>query len=271
MHLALLLAVCCIKAHGVAPLYSDYNYYIDYKKIVNDLCGDTIAPAKISDEERADVAATGASPVYGEILYESVIFLIEELKLTKDDVFYDLGSGLGKFVFLVYLMTPVMKSAGVEFSPNRSARAIKNEDIIRKLYPQCLKCENSLRKTLGKPQLKKVKKQLELQTADMLKVDISDATVIYTCSTCFDAAFMKKLTDKFAAECNDGVRIVTLNQLAEHEYIHLTRVYKLPMTWSADTAVYLYVVDRTKKQDEDGEGEEGMALESESSGSVSGA
>lgn len=243
-----LVISCCLSASIFAEsVYSDLNYYVDYKKIITDLCGESIAAAKISDEERACVSGTGASPVYGEILHESVEFLLQELKLDENAVFYDLGSGLGKFVLQVYLMSPAKKSVGIEFSQSRHERAAKNEKIAKKLYTECIKAENTIRKSLGKPTLKKVKKTLEFINADMLKADISDATVIFTCSTCFDAAFMKRLTDKLVSDCKDGVRVLSLNQLAAHEHVHLDRVYKLPMTWAADTAVYSYVIDHTRK------------------------
>src|SRR5579864_7063733 len=46
---------------------------------------------------------------YGEILYPGVDRLLAEVTLSEKDVFFDLGSGLGKVVLQVFLKTAVRK------------------------------------------------------------------------------------------------------------------------------------------------------------------
>lgn len=201
--------------------------------------------AVIPEEARALCSATGASPVYGEILYESCAVLVEALKLTEDDVFYDLGSGLGKFVTQVYLTSPVKKSWGIEFSEDRFKRAQSATKNLDKIHATSFEFENKMRKVFGKDALSKTKgKKFGFINADMLKADLSDATVVFTCSTCFGAEFMQKLTDKLAA--NNGLRILTLVQLPYNKHVHYVTTYVLPMTWSAETPVYSYIVDYSR-------------------------
>src|SRR5207302_804459 len=58
---------------------------------------------------------------YGEILYPSVDSLIDYLEdLSSDDVFYDLGSGIGKVPLQFFLKTPVKKACGIEASKTRN-------------------------------------------------------------------------------------------------------------------------------------------------------
>jgi hypothetical protein len=242
LSISILVAVFVVARLGAS--YDVLDFYTDYNKVIKDMYQgyDAIIP----DEERAACSATGGSPVYGEILYESCAFLISELKLTERDVFYDLGSGLGKFVTQVYLTSPAKKSWGIEFSENRFLRAQKATKNLVKIEEKTFEFENGIRKMFGKELLTKTKKKkVGFDNMDMLKADLSDATVVFTCSTCFGPEFMQKLTDKLAQ--NNQLRILTLVQLPYHKHVHYVTTYVLPMTWSAETPVYSYVVDHTRE------------------------
>lgn len=237
------IVLLCSAAQSVAT-YDVMDFYTDYKKIINEMY--VGLDAIISEEERAACSATGGSPVYGEILYESCAVLISEMRFTENDVFYDLGSGLGKFITQVYLTSPVKKAWGIEFSENRFERAQKATQNLSKIGTTSFEFENKMRKVFGKDALAKPKnKKFGFDNMDMLKADLSDATVVFTCSTCFGPEFMQKLADKLAA--NNGLRILTLVQLPYHKHVHYVTTYILPMTWSAETPVYSYVVDHSRE------------------------
>ena len=73
------------------------------------------------------------TPQYGMVRYQptpaSVILeLVERINQQETDVFYDLGSGLGKVTLLVHLLTTV-KSVGVEYQPTFCTYA--DEQIAR--------------------------------------------------------------------------------------------------------------------------------------------
>lgn len=71
---------------------------------------------------RQSAAQCGGSltaSVYGEMLAEGVEQLLRELQLTPKDVFYDLGSGVGKFSLTVALRSKVGMVRGIEFSQTR--------------------------------------------------------------------------------------------------------------------------------------------------------
>ncbi|MCX5922490.1 MAG: hypothetical protein NTX86_04130 [Candidatus Dependentiae bacterium] len=232
---------------GTDATYDVYGFYTDFKKVMEELCPPAIA-AQISDEERSRVAETGGSPVYGEIIFDSITALLADIKLTADDVFYDIGSGLGKFVLQVYLMTPAKKSIGVEYSKSRCETSQKLKSRGEKIYNESFKFENGIRKVFGKPQLAKTKKKtFEYRNEDALEADFSDATVAFTCSTCFGPEFMQKLTDKLSD--NDGLRILSLKELPYNEDVHYVKTHMLPMTWvkNSPIPVYMYEVDHSKK------------------------
>lgn len=220
--------------------------YIDYKKIIDDLYTD-VSGYRIPEEEKGCIREEGGDPTYGEILYESVEFLNDVLKLTQDDVFYDLGCGVGKYVMQQYLTTPVKKSVGIELSDTRCKCAQKVIKPVVGLYDVCIKAENDLRKKLGKKPVKKAgKKTVEILKQNMLDADLSDATVIFTCSTCFSEELMKQIADKLAG-LEEGLRLITLKQLPAHPDFKLIETFTLPMTWSKNTPVYMYVLDRSKE------------------------
>lgn len=67
---------------------------------------------------------TGYQPLY----YDAMIGIIDMLKLSKDDIFYDLGSGRGLFTNLIGLTSPCTVK-GIEYSPSR---ALDAERITKK-------------------------------------------------------------------------------------------------------------------------------------------
>lgn len=175
-------------------------------------------------EEYERLEKEGVAPTYGEILYDSVETLLEDLKLTSEDVFYDCGSGIGKCVMQVYLCSPVKKSVGIEMSEIRHIQATE------------------ALKRLKKQNLLEPHRELEYKKANFLKTPLQDATVIFLCSTCFSLETMEKLTQKLSL-LNVGLRILTLKSLPAHPSFKLTKTWQLPMTWSKNyggSVVYLY-------------------------------
>ncbi|MDR3646963.1 MAG: hypothetical protein P4L22_05490, partial [Candidatus Babeliales bacterium] len=71
--------------------------------------------------------------------------------------------------------------------------------------------------------------------------DISDATVIFMCSTCFPEELMNSLTKKLSS-LKPGLKLLTLKDLTNPELhnFKLIKEYTLPMTWSTGSSVYLY-------------------------------
>lgn len=192
------------------------------KELIDRLYTD-ISGFAIDGNESSDIIKQGGAPTYGEITYDSLKALLDDLKLTHEDVFYDLGSGVGKVVIQVFLDTPVKKSVGIELSPTRygHAQGIKNH----------LKNQNLIANG----------RSLEFHNKDIAQAPIDDATVAYLCSTCFSDDLMKKLTDKFG-QLQKGARVITLKPLPEHAKLALVKTYHLPMTWASGVSVYVYEV-----------------------------
>lgn len=177
----------------------------------------------ISRDEKASLLKQDASPVYGEITFESAQVLIDDLSLTQNDVFYDLGCGVGKFVVQVYGNSPAKKSAGIELSSTRICAA-KN---IKKI----LKAKKFLTK----------ERKLKFYEENILGADLSDATVIFMCSTCFSPTLMQGIIEKLL-KLKPGLQILSLKTFHTTNRLVLIKTYALPMSWTKTTSIYRYAL-----------------------------
>tara|TARA_R110000824_G_scaffold79176_1_gene199545 strand:- start:1121 stop:1681 length:561 start_codon:yes stop_codon:yes gene_type:complete len=120
------------------------------------------------------------SPTYGEITQKGTNDLVEFFHeyFNKDCVFYDLGSGLSKMVIHIGLQYGIKKSTGIEYSKERHKGAL----FLKEKYA-------------------KNNDNIEVINKDMLKCDISDATVIYVDNTVFTDEIMEKLYKIIPSGC----------------------------------------------------------------------
>lgn len=184
-------------------------------RIYKDICGFEIPKA----DEKAIKQSKG-SPTYGEINHQALVKLLDYLKLTSDDVLYDLGSGVGKVVLQTALLTPVKKAVGVELSTNRhqdAELALANaRSFAKDIDQRCL-----------------------FTNADLMSVDLTAATVVYTCSTAFSAGFMNQVTKRLG-EFSHNFRLISLQDLPNERHFILIDKLRLDMSWIRNTPVYIY-------------------------------
>lgn len=171
------------------------------RKIYNNYTGFKL---KLTDNNDNTVAHT-----YGEILPESVSEMIKNINIDNNDVFYDLGSGIGKVPTQFYLETPVKKSVGIEYNESRNniAKIISSEI---------------------KNNFKSKYKKLELINDNFFNVDTTDGTIFYLCSTCFNDSVMNQLFEKIISSPN----LKAIISLKPFPNIIHDKVIKLPMTWN---------------------------------------
>jgi SAM-dependent methyltransferase len=173
------------------------------------------------DEKR--VWASKGSPTYGEIMPAATLHMLEYLDLGADDVFYDLGSGVGKVVMMAALATNVSRAVGIELSRSRVAKA---------------------RRVLERAELREVVPcgRVELRNEDILKASLDDATVIYTCSTAFRLEFMLKVVTKLV-RLGRPVTFVSTQGLSSRRAVRLVDTLRLDMSWRRKSKVYVYQVN----------------------------
>ena len=171
------------------------------------------------DEVRA-IRERRGSPTYGAINFASVHKLITHLELGEDDVLYDLGSGVGKMVLQVAMAVPLRKCVGIEMSPSRHQGARAALSRAREL--------GLLRA-----------RECELVRGDFMEADLSDATVIYTCSTTFSDRLMRRLMLKLST-LTPGLRFITTRHpIVRHGFEEVDEL-RLDMSWHRRSPVFVY-------------------------------
>ena len=149
--------------------------------------------------------------------------LLGKLKPTAEDVFYDLGSGVGKFPIYVHLVCPdIKKVVGIEAAASRHHEA--KQALARLIREGAIDTSREVTFVHG----------------DIVKEDISDATIIFICATCFPEPLMQALADRFLT-LKPGLRIVTLKALPERPRLKMTKKAPLPTSWSQEgSMMYFY-------------------------------
>lgn len=139
--------------------------------------------------ERAwiDASCGKGAAVYGEVTHDGALRLFQALRLGPDDVFYDLGSGIGTLPLLAAVATPVGRAVGVELSSYRHGVAAQN--LAR------------LAATTN------VDRRVELRLGDLRFTDIADATVIFAGATLFPDPLLRALCRRVET---DATRLHTL-------------------------------------------------------------
>jgi len=158
---------------------------------------------------------------YGEILYSSMDAIIETLPIHKEDVFYDLGSGIGKIPLHFFLTTPVKKAFGIEASAGRQYYA---ESIYRAVKQKYSKLFSGGR-------------ELNTWRGNFLDINISDATIVYSCSTCFDDELLLAM-GKILDNCANLKYVITMKPIPL-TFHTLTRKFEVECTWEV-TECHLY-------------------------------
>ncbi len=174
---------------------------------------------------RADdirVRASRSNPTYGEVMPTATLHLLEWLDLGPRDVFYDLGSGLGKVVLMAGLVTRARRCVGIELATSRVEEARRAIAIAER------------RRLISRG-------RCTIRNENILTTDLHDATVLYTCSTAFPTPFMHKLQRRLAA-LGRPLRFATLQELDPHPAFTRIDVVHLDMTWRRKAKVHLYRV-----------------------------
>ncbi|MGY8749450.1 MAG: hypothetical protein ACKVHR_15500 [Pirellulales bacterium] len=195
--------------------------YRSQLKVVNRLFRD-VDGYNIAETDDGRVASQRAA-VYGELTPRGVQRLLSYLQLTEDDVFYDLGSGVGKVVLQVGMAVPVRKCVGIEMVQSRCRAA---QRVLRAAQSEGLIQSN---RTL-------------FRKGSFLDSNLSDATVIYLCSTCYSSHLMKMIVRKIK-EIKKPLTVVTLREFdRKHRGFQFLRTIKLDASWSANVEAYVYKI-----------------------------
>ncbi|KAL6419907.1 hypothetical protein ACFW04_011071 [Cataglyphis niger] len=187
--------------------------------------------------------------VYGETSYELVCQMIDQIDVTEDDVFVDLGSGVGQVVLQMAAATLCKICIGVERADVPSTYAQSMEINFRKWL-------NWYGKRCGEYRL--VKGDF---LADEHRESITGATIVFVNNFAFGPTVDHQLKERFA-DLRDGARIVSSKSFCPLNFritdrnlsdigtiMHVSEMSPLKgsVSWTGKpVSYYLHVIDRTK-------------------------
>jgi len=155
-----------------------------------------------------------------------------------------LGSGLGKIAMQVFLTTPCKKALGVEISDFRHGQV---QQAMVKLQRKGTEAEVSSKLSSGGEQDVHVAftlegRELKLQKADLLTVDLKEATVIFVANLAFPPALSKATYRKLTASTTPGTIIVTLAKIEGcTRGLYMLGKASLKCSWGESDAFYYMV------------------------------
>lgn len=167
-------------------------------------------------EQHQVLVQSGVSCTYGEMLYPSVKKILSKLKLSRHDIFLDLGSGLGKFALQVFMQSQAGKVIGIEALPKLSQAS---EKIVAKLHDDF-------------PDIWENNRELRIISGNFLTQSWENANVLYTCSTCFRPELLDAIGDRIN-ELSTVERVLTLRPLPTLERLSLKQVFTVECSWDS--------------------------------------
>ncbi|XP_053667543.1 histone-lysine N-methyltransferase, H3 lysine-79 specific [Anopheles marshallii] len=187
--------------------------------------------------------------VYGETSFDLICQMIDQVKITADDVFVDLGSGVGQVVLQMAASTPVKVCFGIEKAdvPSKYAEGM---NTTFKLWMRWFG------KKYG---------DYELIKGDFLvdehREKITSATIVFVNNFAFGPNVDHQLKERFA-DLRDGARIVSSKSFCPLNFritdrnlsdigtiMHVSEMSPLrgSVSWTGKpVSYYLHIIDRTK-------------------------
>lgn len=185
----------------------------EISEILKKLYSDT-NPLMVSVNYRNIHNITDKSFVYGEILPEEFMNILDLVEFTSETIFYDLGSGSGKAVITAYLYKHPKKAVGIEYIP----------DLVEISKKALEKLENLLN----------IKTSVEFIQGDIKKFDFSDADIIFFHATCFSDELMNDLYKKLQ-NLKKGAKIIIVTKEINDKIWELKGTYEFSFSWGIGT------------------------------------
>lgn len=205
---------------------------------------------QISDAEVRAWLAEDGSLIYGEFQRYELDNYFEAIAplIPPGGVMVDLGSGLGKVVMSAALAFPFQRCIGVELMGYRHAMAVERLRALLALAGQGLAALPSPLTPYAPLQLPfggaargshllDLASRIAFIEADMFKVDVRGASLVFMYSTCF-GPLMDALGDKLAREMREGALVSTTTYALKHPAFRLLHYF--PAGSVAWTSVMLY-------------------------------
>jgi hypothetical protein len=162
---------------------------------------------------------------YGEVTFYSFANILETAKPKPGEIFYDLGSGGGKAVFIAGLIYDFSKCCGVEKLPD--------------LYQLCEGLLYKLQTMPELPQYLPFKKiTIQFVNEDLLAYDFTDGDIIFINATCFRGEMWDLIVAKLS-KLKSGARVILGSKKLESGGFKLIHANFHLMSWGMNS-VFIY-------------------------------
>ncbi|XP_076042508.1 DOT1 like histone lysine methyltransferase grappa [Oratosquilla oratoria] len=203
----------------------------------------------VVDPEKLNQYEPFSPEVYGETSFELICQMVDQIHITEDDTFIDLGSGVGQVVLQMAASSPCRRCVGIE----RADTPCKYSDEMDRLYKKWMRWYG---KKYGEYQLFK---------GDFLKREhrefITNASIVFVNNFAFGPTVDHMLKEIFA-DLKDGARIVSSKSFCPLNFritdrnlsdigtiMHVSEMTPLKgsVSWTGKpVSYYLHIIDRTK-------------------------
>ncbi|XP_026758650.2 histone-lysine N-methyltransferase, H3 lysine-79 specific isoform X1 [Galleria mellonella] len=203
----------------------------------------------VSDPDKLNQYEPFSPEVYGETSYELISQMIDQIDITSEDVFVDLGSGVGQVVLQMAAATPCRVCLGVEKAevPSKYAESM---DFHFRMWMRWYG------KKYGEYKL--IKGDFLL---DEHREKINAATIVFVNNFAFGPHVDHQLKERFA-DLKDGAKIVSSKSFCPLNFritdrnlsdigtiMHVSEMSPLKgsVSWTGKpVSYYLHIIDRTK-------------------------
>lgn len=161
------------------------------------------------------------SETYGEILYPSVNKLLSAISYNERDVFYDLGSGLGKLALQVFLQTNMQKIVGIEILPELHQQAELAKQKVKHDMPFLFN-----------------DRDCEFKLGSFFEIPLADATMVLIGSPCYTMQMFHQLAS--IIDLNNNIHtVISLRPLLNLNRLKFKKTIRIEGSWDSGLC-YLY-------------------------------
>ncbi|KAG4077343.1 hypothetical protein HA402_009744 [Bradysia odoriphaga] len=205
--------------------------------------------AAVMEPEKLNQYEPFSAEVYGETSYDLVCQMIDQIEISSDDVFIDLGSGVGQVVLQMAATKPTKVCWGIERADVPSRYAVGMDDNFKTWM-------RWFGKKFGEYQL--IKGDF---LADEHREKINTATIVFVNNFAFGPTVDHQLKERFA-DLRDGAKIVSSKSFCPLNFritdrnlsdigtiMHVSELSPLEgsVSWTGKpVSYYLHIIDRTK-------------------------
>lgn len=199
------------------PKINEDELYQDY---LTKVYHDTSGYLTYSTQEKEFFSKTHVCTTYGELLYPGVKKLLQNITIGPDDIFLDLGSGLGKCAMQVFMQTDLRKVIGIEAS--------------KALYDQVVLVEKRIKADF--PIFWEKQRQLIYLCDNFIQADWQGATIVYTCSTSFTQELLVSIANK-VNEQKQVKQVLSLRSIPNLR-LPLKKTFEVECSWDTSSVYY---------------------------------